>query len=90
MQNGLPAREAVFALEESRFQSILDMVEGYPDRGNMRIIDIEEVRANLEQLINEVKPGEWFAVSVDGKPKVKVAALFPEGIEQLKKGGSAV
>jgi antitoxin (DNA-binding transcriptional repressor) of toxin-antitoxin stability system len=44
----------------------------------MRIIDIEEVRANLEQLIDELRPGECFAISVDGVPKVKVVALFPE------------
>jgi antitoxin (DNA-binding transcriptional repressor) of toxin-antitoxin stability system len=54
----------------------------------MRIIDIEEVRANLEELIDELKPGEWFAISVDGVPKVKVVALTPEEIERLSKAKS--
>jgi len=30
----------------------------------MRIIDIEEVRANLEELIDELVPGEWFVMSI--------------------------
>lgn len=41
----------------------------------MRIIDIEEVRENLEELIDEMKPGERFAISVDGDAKVEVIAL---------------
>jgi antitoxin (DNA-binding transcriptional repressor) of toxin-antitoxin stability system len=49
----------------------------------MRIIDIQEAQANLEELIDELKPGEWFAISVDGKPKVKVIALTPEEFRQL-------
>ena len=53
----------------------------------MRIIDIEEVRVHLEQLIDELKPGECFAVSVDGMPKVKAVALHPNEIEQLAKAG---
>jgi len=49
----------------------------------MRIIDIEEVKANLEELIDSLKPWEWFAISVDGVPKVKVVALFPEESERF-------
>ncbi len=49
----------------------------------MRIIDIHEAQANLEQLIDELKPGEWFAISVDGRPRVKVIALTPEEVERL-------
>jgi antitoxin (DNA-binding transcriptional repressor) of toxin-antitoxin stability system len=51
---------------------------GFRGEKEMRIIDIEEVRANLEELIDELKPGESFAISVGGVPKVKVEALFPE------------
>jgi len=50
----------------------------------MRIIDLLEAQANLEELIDELKPGEWFAISVDGQPRVKVMALTPEEFEQLK------
>ena len=49
----------------------------------MRIIDILEAQANLELLIDELKPGESFAISVDGKPRVKVIALTPEEFERL-------
>jgi antitoxin (DNA-binding transcriptional repressor) of toxin-antitoxin stability system len=51
----------------------------------MRIIDIQEAQANLEQLIDELKPGEWFAISVDGKPVVKVIARTPEEFERLNR-----
>lgn len=49
----------------------------------MRIIDIREVQANLEQLIVEIKPGEMFVISVDGKPKAKVVGLTAEEIERV-------
>jgi antitoxin (DNA-binding transcriptional repressor) of toxin-antitoxin stability system len=41
----------------------------------MRTIDIEEVRKNLEELIDDLKPGQRFAISVDGTPRVQVVAL---------------
>jgi hypothetical protein len=53
------------------------------EAGTLRIIDILEAQANLEQLIDELKPGESFAISVDGKPRVKVIALTPEEFERL-------
>ena len=49
--------------------------------GFMRIIDILEAQANLEELIDELKPGEWFAISVDGKPKVKSTCAYTGGIQ---------
>jgi antitoxin (DNA-binding transcriptional repressor) of toxin-antitoxin stability system len=49
----------------------------------MRAIDIEEVRANLEELIDELKPGEGFAISVGGIPRAKVLAITPGESEQL-------
>jgi antitoxin (DNA-binding transcriptional repressor) of toxin-antitoxin stability system len=49
----------------------------------MRVIDILEAQANLEELIDELKPGEWFVISVDGKSRVKVIALTPEEFERL-------
>jgi antitoxin (DNA-binding transcriptional repressor) of toxin-antitoxin stability system len=42
-----------------------------------------ETQENLEQLIDELEPGEWFIISVEGKPKVKVVALTDEEIERL-------
>jgi antitoxin (DNA-binding transcriptional repressor) of toxin-antitoxin stability system len=49
----------------------------------MREIDIEEVRANLEELIDELKPGDQFALSVGGIPLVKFVALTAEEFERL-------
>jgi sarcosine oxidase gamma subunit len=51
--------------------------------GAMRAIDIEEARANLEELIDALKPGEWFVISKGGIPRVKVRALTQEEIEHL-------
>jgi antitoxin (DNA-binding transcriptional repressor) of toxin-antitoxin stability system len=49
----------------------------------MRTIDIEEVRSNLEALIDELEPGEWFAISVGGIPRVKVIAIKQDEFKQL-------
>jgi antitoxin (DNA-binding transcriptional repressor) of toxin-antitoxin stability system len=51
----------------------------------MRIIDIFEAQANLEQLIDELGASESFLISVDGEPRVKVVGLTPEEIERLIK-----
>ena len=52
----------------------------------MKIIDIREAQANLEQLIDDLGPGESFVIAVDGKPRVKVMRLTPDEIEHMVKG----
>jgi antitoxin (DNA-binding transcriptional repressor) of toxin-antitoxin stability system len=46
-------------------------------------IDIEEVRKHLEQLVEEIKPGERFSISVDRVPRVQAVALTPEEFAML-------
>ena len=62
---------------------ILDVKQRLSERRTMRVIDILEAQANLEELIDELKPGEGFVISVDGKSRVKVIALTPEEFERL-------
>ena len=50
-----------------------------------RVIDVQEAQANLEQLVDELGPGESFLISVDGKPQVNVVGLTPEEIERMAK-----
>ena len=52
-----------------------------------RVVDIEEFRANLEQLVDETRPGESFLISVKGEPKVEVIGLT-EGETKLLEDGS--
>jgi antitoxin (DNA-binding transcriptional repressor) of toxin-antitoxin stability system len=49
----------------------------------MRDVDIEEARRDLEKLVDEIKPGERFTISVNGIPKVQVVALTPEEFAML-------
>ena len=49
----------------------------------MRVIDILEAQARLEELIDELAPREWFAIAVDGVPKVKVIKLTEGEIAKL-------
>ena len=51
----------------------------------MRVIDIVEAQARLEELIDELGPGDWFAIAVDGVPRVKVIALTDAEIAKLTK-----
>jgi antitoxin (DNA-binding transcriptional repressor) of toxin-antitoxin stability system len=44
-------------------------------RKTVRIVDLEEARSKLGKLIDALKPGQWFIISVNGAPKVKVLAL---------------
>ncbi|MGD0295084.1 MAG: hypothetical protein ABSB30_14645 [Terracidiphilus sp.] len=83
MLNGLP-RGRPFGVDEKKVMAdTLCEAEYIREEEVMRIIDILEAQTNLEKLIDELKPGEWFAISVDGKPKVKVIALTPEEFRQL-------
>ena len=40
----------------------------------MRIVDIEDAKAELARLVAEAAAGEPFIIAVDGKPLVKVVA----------------
>ena len=51
--------------------------------GELRVIDIEEARANLDELIDSLRPRERFAISVDGRPRVLVFALTKKEIKKL-------
>jgi hypothetical protein len=46
-------------------------------------IDIEEDRADLEQLIDELKPGEGFAISAGEIPQVKAHRSTSDELEKL-------
>jgi len=54
-------------------------------RKRVRIVDVEEARAKLGKLIDALKPGEWFIISVNGNPKAKVIALRNQEKERLIK-----
>ena len=54
----------------------------------MRVVDILEAQERLEELIDELAPGEWFEIAVDGEPRVRVVALTEEKIEELSRKGS--
>ncbi len=54
----------------------------------MKVVDILEAQESLEELIDELAPGEWFAIAVNGEPRVKVVALNEEEIEELLLEGS--
>ena len=41
----------------------------------MRIVDIEQAKANLPRLVAEAAEGESFVIAVEGKPLVKVIAV---------------
>ncbi len=54
-------------------------------RGKARILDIRFAQENLEELVDALKPGEWFIIAVNGRTAVKAIALTEEEIEQLSK-----
>ena len=41
----------------------------------MRIVDIEQAKADLTRLVAEAGAGEPFVIAVDGKPLAKVVAV---------------
>lgn len=57
--------------------------------GEIRIVDIREAEARLEDLINELAPGERFLISVDGVLMASLAALTEDEIAgmELDEGG---
>ena len=50
-----------------------------------RPIDIIEAQDRLEELIEKLKPGEWFVIAVNDVPKVRVVALWPHEADALKR-----
>ncbi|WP_420239066.1 hypothetical protein ACOBR2_05610 [Telmatobacter bradus] len=51
-----------------------------------RIVDIREAEARLEDLINELAPGERFLVSVDGVLMASLTALTEDEIAGMELG----
>jgi antitoxin (DNA-binding transcriptional repressor) of toxin-antitoxin stability system len=49
----------------------------------MRILDIEYFRTHMEEVIEGLKPGESFLLSVEEVPKVRVIALTDAERERL-------
>ncbi|MGO8935346.1 MAG: hypothetical protein ACLPLZ_03345 [Terracidiphilus sp.] len=49
----------------------------------MRVVEILEAQEKLEELIDELAPGESFAIAVNGEPRVKVVKLKEAKIEKL-------
>ncbi len=35
----------------------------------MRVVDILEAQERLEELIDELAPGDWFAIAIGGEPR---------------------
>ena len=53
----------------------------------MRIIDIEEAKTKLSQLVAEAAEGEPFVIAVAGKPLVKVVAADARPAETARRLG---
>ncbi|OWL86511.1 MULTISPECIES: type II toxin-antitoxin system Phd/YefM family antitoxin [Halopseudomonas] len=53
----------------------------------MRVIDIQQVMAELPQLIAQAAEGKSFVIAVEGTPKVKVVPLGPENGSGSKRIG---
>jgi antitoxin (DNA-binding transcriptional repressor) of toxin-antitoxin stability system len=49
----------------------------------VRVIDILEAKAQLEELIDELAPGECFVIAKDGVPRVKVIKLTETEIAKI-------
>jgi antitoxin (DNA-binding transcriptional repressor) of toxin-antitoxin stability system len=52
----------------------------------MLVIDIEDVLADFDRLIEEAAQGESFAIAVEGAPLVKVEAVPREMAEYAESG----
>jgi len=53
----------------------------------MRVIDIQQVMAELPQLVELAAEGESFVIAVEGTPKVTVVPLDPENGSGSKRIG---
>ena len=53
----------------------------------MRIVDIEEAKTKLSQLVAEAAEGKPFVIAVDGKPLVKVVAADARPAETARRLG---
>lgn len=53
----------------------------------MRVIDIQQVMAELPQLVELAAEGKSFVIAVEGTPKVQVVPLGPENGSGSKRIG---
>jgi len=49
----------------------------------MKTVDIRDVAANLDRLIEQAEKGKPFAISIDGKPLVKVSHISRKELDKL-------
>ena len=53
----------------------------------MRIVDIEDAKAELARLVAEAAAGEPIIIAIDGKPLVKVVALDAPATDATRRLG---
>jgi antitoxin (DNA-binding transcriptional repressor) of toxin-antitoxin stability system len=51
----------------------------------LRIVDLKEAESGFDRLIEDAERGKPFAISVDGKPVVKVSRMEKEDVDRLPK-----
>lgn len=51
----------------------------------MRTVELTEAKAHMDELIEGAERGRPFAISVDGKPMLKVSHIEREELERLPK-----
>ena len=49
----------------------------------MKKVDIQDAEANMDRLIDDAEKGKPFAISVDGKPIVKVSHMSDKELDDL-------
>lgn len=54
-------------------------------RATMRTLDVDAAQPQLDQLIDDAEHGKPFAISIHGKPMIKVSRMEVEDVERLPK-----
>ncbi len=54
-------------------------------RATMRTLDVDAAQPNLDQLIEDAEHGKPFAISIHGKPMIKVARMEKDEVDRLPK-----
>ena len=49
------------------------------------IVDVNDPKADLDQLIEDAEQGKPFTIAIDGKPLVKVSRIEPAEMDKLPK-----
>jgi len=49
----------------------------------MKTVDIRDIAANIDKLVEQAEKGKPFTISVNGKPLVKVSRISKEVLDQL-------